>query len=1214
VAPIDSPPRSWSDTRFEPVQFIGRGTGGLVYRVLDRETGEEVALKTFAERDPESLYRLKQEFRACAGIRHRNLVQLYELRVNDDDCFFTMELVDGVDFIRHVRGEFASTAGQALVRFLRAAQQLAEGVAALHAAGRLHRDVKPPNALVDTTGRTVLLDFGFMMAFGGRVLAVERSDTIAGSLAYMAPEILWGEAPSPASDWYSVGVVFYEALSGHLPFDGTPATFVSRTGRQTPKPLGTEAPGRLRELIGALLSLKPDHRPGAEEIARVIGTCSAEQRAAVMPAPLADELPFVGRVAELAALHAAAAELSDGVSTVVQIRGPSGIGKSELVRQFLAQLECGDGVVALSGRCHPYEAVPYRAFDGLVDSLSRYLIGLPDSDAAEIAPRYTSALIRLFPVLGRVPGFGARQSEGHGGDAQEQRRRGFAALRELLARLGDRRRLVLWIDDVQWADVDSTALGRELFGGIDPPRALVLLTYRSDDREAAEAFASFDRGGTDRPSQTRLIELEPLGESDARALAERFAGGRLSDVSAAVREAAGSPFFVGQMVRHLISTPDAQAQGLSQVMEARLGHLGHHARNLLEVVAVAGRPIEPRLALTAASLLSASRREVITLQEERLLRLTAASGNAIEVYHDRIRESVLATLSSGALRERHRSLAHTLVREADPDPQALYRHFLGAGETAPAADWATEAAERADRALAFAEAEQLYGAAARLLDSDSERHWTLQERRANALVNAGRGAEAAPLFFATADRQSGAQRLDLQRRATEQLLQTGRMAEGTESLKGILREVGLAYPRSTIGAAVPTLLRLGMIALRGTRGLQRGEVDLTPRGHLRIESSRCAAKGLVMVDPFRGMYFAVRTLSLALRTRDPRRAVRELAEVGAALVPTGPPFAGWAGRMIDQARQMALEFDDPYLRGLTAITLAQKRMVEGRWRDMLELCDEGARILTEQCAGVSWEVALAHGAGERALEELGDVTELATRADQGLRRAESTGDMYRTVWALENLAVAWAAQSRFAEARAAIRLARRRWIPSGFHMQHLYMFRNEAYCDLGERSYERAWQQVEDVWPQVVQANLLRHALLKTDAHLLRARVALAYGLRASHRRAELLRIALSDAQVLERQRRVDTLAHAQTVRAAVAMQGGAVDQARRHLEDAALRFQSAEMGLMQGIARFRLGNLIGGSAGIAQARAAGTDLRRLGVVPDEIADVYAPGFPDTTH
>src|SRR5262249_7422880 len=156
-------------------------------------------------------------------------------------------------------------------------------------------------------------------------------------------------------------------------------------------------------------------------------------------------------------------------------------------------------------------------------------------------------------------------------------------------------------------------------------------------------------------------------------------------------------------------------------------------------------PLAAGLALRAAGLVAAAGTELIDLQEERLLRsVAAAQEGGVEIYHDRIAEALVEQLAPDVLRERHRSLAHVLVNEAKPDAQALFRHFLGAGERAPAAQWAIEAADRADAALAFAEAAETYGRAIELVEEDARR-FDLQVKRATALVNAGRGAEAAPL-------------------------------------------------------------------------------------------------------------------------------------------------------------------------------------------------------------------------------------------------------------------------------------------------------------------------------------------------------------------------------------------------------------------------------------------------------------------------------------
>jgi serine/threonine protein kinase len=147
------------------VACLGRGSIGAVYRVYDRETDSEVALKTLGAPAPEQLYHLKQEFRALAGIVHPNLVELYELVVTERECFFTMEAVEGLEFVAHVRREAGRLSasplnGDGLRPFVHAARQLVQGLAAVHSAGKLHRDVKPPNILITQEGRVVLLDFG----------------------------------------------------------------------------------------------------------------------------------------------------------------------------------------------------------------------------------------------------------------------------------------------------------------------------------------------------------------------------------------------------------------------------------------------------------------------------------------------------------------------------------------------------------------------------------------------------------------------------------------------------------------------------------------------------------------------------------------------------------------------------------------------------------------------------------------------------------------------------------------------------------------------------------------------------------------------------------------------------------------------------------------------------------------------------------------------
>ncbi|MCA9759866.1 MAG: serine/threonine protein kinase, partial [Candidatus Eisenbacteria bacterium] len=194
---------------------------------------------------------------------HPNLVSLYELFTEGEQWFFTMELVEGVDFLSHVRpgwsparedtfnlsivsddlkGSLGSggllpavpdATGTLHEAHLRAAiEQIVHGVTAMHDSGILHRDLKPTNILVDGNGRLVLLDFGLAAELAARRHG--RQNVRIGTPAYMAPESAAGHEPTPASDWYAVGCLLYEALTGRVPFLGEPRQILAAKRMKAP--------------------------------------------------------------------------------------------------------------------------------------------------------------------------------------------------------------------------------------------------------------------------------------------------------------------------------------------------------------------------------------------------------------------------------------------------------------------------------------------------------------------------------------------------------------------------------------------------------------------------------------------------------------------------------------------------------------------------------------------------------------------------------------------------------------------------------------------------------------------------------------------------------------------------------------------------------------------------------------------------------------------
>ena len=209
---------------YEILHELGRGGMGIVFEARDLRTGKRQALKVMQWMDPAGLYRFKQEFRTLAGLSHPNLVGLYELSREGTAWFFTMELIDGESFLSHVRGPACRKAsgltGAGIERLRGCVAQLADGVNFLHAAGKLHRDIKPGNVLVSRQDRVVLLDFGLAAEMDRTGQHLSLQPRLLGTIAYMAPEQAACMPVSSASDWYSVGVMLFEALTGRLPFAG----------------------------------------------------------------------------------------------------------------------------------------------------------------------------------------------------------------------------------------------------------------------------------------------------------------------------------------------------------------------------------------------------------------------------------------------------------------------------------------------------------------------------------------------------------------------------------------------------------------------------------------------------------------------------------------------------------------------------------------------------------------------------------------------------------------------------------------------------------------------------------------------------------------------------------------------------------------------------------------------------------------------------------
>jgi hypothetical protein len=1213
---------------YEVLRELGHGGMGVVYLARDLKRGGPVALKTMKWPHSEALFRFKQEFRCLAGRPHPNLVTRYNLYVNPDGlhCFFTMELLDGVPFLAHVRGGPGPEAGAGpcrlgadqLGRLRHALGQLAEGVAALHRENTLHRDVKPGNVLVTREGRVVLLDFG---------LATSELDPkgehetrhLQGTVPYMAPEQAAGRPVSAASDWYAVGVMLFEALTGRLPFEGPLAEVLVNKGRldpPRPRDLAPDTPEDLDELCADLLRRDPQARPAEAEVLARLGAAAREGAAP----PAAADAPLIGRARHLEALGAAFEAARQGRAVTACVHGRSGVGKSALLRCFLHGLSEGGRAVVLAGRCYEQESVPYKALDSVIDALSLYLERLPRLEAQALLPRDMGPLTRVFPVLGRVEAVARAPGRAPDvSDPKEVRRRGLAALRELLARLGDRQPLVLAIDDLQWGDVDSAALLADLLRPPDAPALLLVASYRSEDAATSPCLRHLLRapeagGGIDR----RELAVEPLSPEEGEELALALLPGAAGDraVAAAIaREARGNPFFLHELAQHAQAGP-LPAHGadtgvsLQEVLWARVLGLPEGDRRLLEVVAVASQPLREADACAAAEVGDEGPQALARLRAARFLRTAGpAEREEVETYHDRIRETVTARLTAEARAGHHRRLAAALEAAGQADPEVLAVHFLGAGDARRAGHYYARAAAQAAEALAFDRAANLYGLALAHAGAKGQDRRGLQALRGDALANAGRGAEAARAYLEAVADAAGAESLELQRRAALQFLTSGHVDAGLDALRRVLAEVGLRLPGSPRRAFWGLVWQRLRLRLRGLGHRPRPEAEVPPEELARLDVCRTAAVGLSMVNPIEGSYFQSRSLRLALEAGEPRRLASAVTWEAAHEAVGGTASRKRVGQLLAAAEALVREVPDPYLLGLLALAKGLAAALEGNWPEGCAQCDRGAENLRTTCRGVLWELGTAHRFALWPLMFMGEVREIERRLPALLKDAEDRDDLYEVT----NLSLVIRTFLRLAadepgRARRELEAVMGRWPPQGFHVQHMNRFLDEVQIDLYEGQAESARRRVAVHWPLVARSHLLLVEQVRIFLVHLRARAALAAAAGGS---AARLRAAAADARRLGREPAPWAQALGKLVEAGVAQGRGDVAGAARLLEDGAARLDAVAMRLYAAAARRRLGQLRG-TAGKGLADEAEAWMRGQKVAsPARMTALLVPGFPE---
>ncbi|MCB9741074.1 MAG: AAA family ATPase [Alphaproteobacteria bacterium] len=700
---------------------------GRVLQVRDLVGGRRLALKILelpggvTER---GMLHFQQEFTALTRLRHPNVPQVFDFgQLADGKPYFTMELVEGQDLSKLLP--------LAPARYFSIFIQLAQALSFVHSRRVVHRDIKASNVRVQfadsgSVERVILLDFGLVSPFDNA-----QAGRISGTLSHLPPEAFHGGGRSVRGDLYSLGVLMFQGLTGQLPrparASGTTSIRAATTLVDLSPISGSPAP--LVRLIRSLLAASPALRPSSadavvEVLARLSGTpaldLSREQKRSFLATPA-----LVGRGQQLRRLREVEASASGEALEVALISGVAGEGKSRLIDEFVLDAQVG-GARVLRAACRPDTRVPFAPVLEAMMPLIYEDEGRAGEVMREVAPtvvRISERLREHFPEVEPAPPLEDR-------DAEVVRL--VDALERWLLAATERGVVVFCLDDLHWADgLTQDLLDRLVSRRGGAHKLAVVGALRNDELDASSPLRRLLRENPD-------IELQ-LGPFDSYGIKElirkQFAVETTPDalVRVLLSETGGNPFFVHEVLRYLVEDGQIRHRRghwrlperldavrlpaeLSGLVTARLDRCSEDAREVAELLALAGRPLEPLILqrLLGERPLAEPLRDLIDQD------LVGQDEAAVQLRHAFMVDWLRAELDDARAREMHLLLAQRMSEAREESPGAfneaeIGRHFQLAGDDARALPLLLSAGDRAFDVQAQEEAIRIFSWADEIL-------------------------------------------------------------------------------------------------------------------------------------------------------------------------------------------------------------------------------------------------------------------------------------------------------------------------------------------------------------------------------------------------------------------------------------------------------------------------------------------------------------------
>ena len=1067
---------------FRLLQKMSEGGMGAVFRVRHRQTEEPAALKMVKVPDARLVASIRREVDALSRLDHPGIVSVLGSGLHGGMPWYAMELLDGTPLRVHLSGTrpligpdsetsdlaadpertkgLASPEGgsapreelssEGLDRILRFGRRLCDPLSYLHGEGLVHRDLKPDNVLVRPDGSPVIIDFGLTTRFTDAVSreTLELGGLAVGTIDYMSPEQGRGELVDARSDLYALGCILYVLITGRPPFLGSPSSVLKAHRTEPPEPpsrLVAGVPAEIDQLVLSLLAKEPRDRIGfADDVARRLGAMGADTGSPTVVCKSYLYRPaFAGRRREFERLKAALG--ADRGGGTFLIGGESGIGKTRLVSEVV-RVANARSLPILAGQALAEGGEPLQLLRGPLQSVAdRCLQG--DAEAKRLLGDRGPVLVLYEPALGRLPTVAA-QPPPMELKPEPGRLRLYAYLRETLRALVTRQKLVVVLEDLQWADELSLGFLRYLarLGAEEDDGIVVLATFRSDEVGSAlrqlldEGLAErIDLGFLDVAAVESIV-LDMLALDRAPAEFSKFLWARSK----------GSPFFVAEYLRAAVGEGilHRDAAGwhvgdetgsvgeyerlalpgsLHELISRRLDALPEGAARLLDAAAVLAREATGDFLQQVAGI--PERDGFNAIQTLVTRQIVEESGQALRLVHGQIAQVRYAALPQEVRRDLHRAAAEALTAEsAGADGSHLAergRHWERCGETDEARRCYLAAARAATARYARDEAQRLYERYFRLCgDPTAESVEAGIELGREVFHLLGRSQEAEAQYRRVLQEARELGLADLQGKALQFLglleNQTGRMAEADRSYREALALCRAVCDRDREGSLLAQLARLrldeGAMEEAGrlyeqSLAIHRREGNRTREGAvLGNLASFYLNQG--RIDEARDLF----EQALTIHRDQGSRGLQAVVYGNLALLEYGLGNRDRARELYERALATHRAVGDRDSEGIVLLNLASLHYRQGRCDEAVDLYDESRRIFHEVGNRRAEGSVLSNLAALQM--DLGERTRARELMEQALAIAREVRNRYGEGILLTNLAGLLHSQGEVEEAHA----------------------------------------------------------------------------------------------------------------------------------------------------------------------------------------------------